>query len=152
MKAEFVLLTLVGMSILAYVLDAVVNPLHLPLATPYEFFHPAAFSLYPFSIISIALKALVIAIGVPWVLSFTGIHHLVRAGITLVILGLLQLYAVQDVATGANILSQEWALGLTLGGMLLIVPLIIHLILGMFQSVNKKLEKSLYGEPPPPKE
>ncbi len=144
MKKEYILFTIIGFGLLSYLLDAVVNPLSLNLATPYHFFTPQSLSKYPFSVISIALKALSILLSSILILGFLGINDFVK-GITLFIVSVLvQLYAVQDIATSSFVVTLEWSLGLTLTGMLLFIPALTYTISGAFKNMNDKLKDEVY--------
>jgi len=140
MKKEYLLILAVGMVILAYVLDAVVNPLSLRLSTPYHYFTPTIISQYPFTTVSIVLKALAVVILPLITLSSLGLRRMASAGILLVLSGLLQLYALQDIATRAFVVPLEWSLGFTLAGVLLLLPTILYFLTGLIPT----------GRPPSP--
>ena len=126
-------MVVIGFLILGYVLDAVVNPLALNLPTPYHYFTLANLSKYPFTSVSIILKALSLVVSPLLLLASFGIKRFFKGAILLVISGLLQLYALQDVATAAKVIPLEWALGFTLAGLLLLAPILVFLIMGVFE-------------------
>lgn len=138
MKKEYLLFVAVGFLILGYVLDAVVNPLstQLNLSTPYHFFTPQNLSLYPLTFTSIILKALGVIIGALIILSSLGLKRFAKAGVLLILSGLLQLYALQDVATKAFVVPLEWSLGFTLAGVLLFIPIILYVFGSLFETHN----------------
>lgn len=140
MKKEYLLILAVGMVILAYVLDAVVNPLTLRLATPYHYFTPEIISQYPFTTVSIVLKALAVFIVPVITLASLGLHRIAKSVTLLVISGLLQLYALQDIATRAYVVPLEWSLGFTLTGFLLLLPAVLYFLTGLVPT----------GRPPSP--
>lgn len=119
------------MVILAYVLDAVVNPLSLRLATPYHYFTPTIISQYPFTTVSIVLKALAVIILPLITLASLGVRKMAAAGILLVISGLLQLYALQDVASRSYVVPLEWSLAFTLAGVFLLLPTLLYFLAGL---------------------
>lgn len=121
----------VGMVILAYVLDAVVNPLALRLSTPYHYFTPSIISQYPFTTVSIALKALAVVILPLITFSSLGLKKMAQAASLLVLSALLQLYALQDIATRAFVVPLEWSLAFTLAGVLLLVPTLLYFLIGL---------------------
>lgn len=53
------------------------------------------------------------------------------AGILLVISGLLQLYALQDVASRSYVVPLEWSLAFTLAGVLLLLPTLLYFLAGL---------------------
>src|SRR3989344_6024116 len=131
MKKEYLLILAVGMIILAYVLDAVVNPLSLRLATSYHYFTPEIISQYPFTTVSIVLKALAVFIVPVITLASLELKRMAKSGILLVVSGLLQLYALQDIATRAFVVPLEWSLGFTLAGVLLLIPTLLYFLTGL---------------------
>ncbi|MFH1536289.1 MAG: hypothetical protein ABIC96_04475 [Patescibacteria group bacterium] len=152
MKKEYILVFIVGLFILAYVLDAVVNPLRLNLITPYHYFSPAIYTKYAFTSTSIVIKSIALLFTVLWLISFMKISRLLKGGILLGLSGLMQLYALQDVATGSQIIPLEWSLSFTLAGVLLLTPMIIYLIWGVIDLGHKKIQESLYGTETTPQE
>jgi len=133
MKKEYLLILAVGMVILAYVLDAVVNPLTLRLSTPYHYFTPETVSQYPFTTVSIVLKALAVFIVPVITLASLDLKKMAKSAILLVISGLLQLYALQDIATRAFVVPLEWSLGFTLAGVTLLIPTLLYFLTGLFE-------------------
>lgn len=142
MKQEYILVIIIGLLILAYVLDAVVNPLKLQLHSPYHYFDPAILSKYTFTTTSIVIKSIALFLALLWFLSFLKLSKLTKGAIILVISGLMQLYALQDVATNAQVIPLEWSLALTLTGVVLLIPAVIFLLLG----ITKKAYKAFSDE------
>ena len=134
MKKEYLFIMVLGFFILAYVLDALTIPLDLSLKTPYHFFTPENVSLYPFTMTSILLKTAGVVIAPILILASLEIKRFAKAGIMLVLSGLVQLYALQDVASQSFAIPLEWSLGLTLGGMVMLLPAIFFFIAGLFEA------------------
>ena len=141
MKQEYVLVIIIGFLILAYVLDAIVNPLTINLTTPYHFFDPNIVFKYPFTSVSITLKALALFLGPLWFLSFLDFNKVLKGGILLVLSGLMQLYALQDVVSKTGVLPLEWSLALTFGGLLLLIVAIFYMIAGFIGKAGSKLSE-----------
>lgn len=139
MKQEYWLATIIGLLVFAYVLDSVVNPLTIGLPTPYHFFTPEAFTTYPFTTTSIVIKSIALFIAPILLLSFTEFPKHVKGIALLIISGLFQLYALQDVATGAHAVPLEWSLSLTLSGMVLLLPTIFFLIGGFVAKADRAI-------------
>ena len=70
MEKETVLVVIIGLFLLSYVLDAVVNPLSIRLVTPYQFLNPKLIMMYPFTTASIVIKGLGIFLAPLLFLSF----------------------------------------------------------------------------------
>lgn len=143
MKQEYILVIIIGLLIFAYVLDAVVNPLKLQLVTPYHFFDPQILSKYTFTTTSIVIKSIALVLAPIWFLSFLDFNKLTKGAILLVVSGLMQLYALQDIATGSGAIPLEWSLSLTLTGLILLIPGIVYLLIGL----TKKATKSISEDP-----
>jgi hypothetical protein len=139
MKKETTLVVIIGLFLLSYVLDAVVNPLKLHLATPYQFLNPALITTYPFTTASIVIKGLGIFLSPILFLSFAEGHYTAKGAVLLILIGLMQLYALQDIATKASVVPLEWALSLSLAGIALIVPMIWYFIRGAVSSLHQQL-------------
>lgn len=136
---EYVLAIIAGLFLLAYVLEAVVNPLKLELATPYEFLNPQYFATYPFTTATVFIRSLAVFITPLWILSFFNKAYYPKGGLLLVLAGLMQLYAIQEVATGAQVVPLEWSLSLSVGGAALLLPTAIFLIKGLITAMHQKL-------------
>lgn len=145
MKKEYILFFAVGLFILAYVLDSVVDPLSITLVTPYHYFTTGIFSQYAFTTTSIVIKAIALLSSIVVLLSYTEINRFVKSGILLGLSGLMQLYALQDVATKSQMLPLEWSLSFALAGLLLLIPMVMYILLGIIGGAHKRLEESMYG-------
>jgi hypothetical protein len=141
MKQEYLLFFIVGLFLLAYVLDAVVDPLNISLASPYQYFTPQNFTHYPFTTASIIIKTIALFLSAILVMSFLGIKRVTKGAILLVVAALMQLYALQDVVTDAQVIPLEWSLSFTLTGVLLLVPAVIYLVVGSVQQAHKGLQE-----------
>jgi hypothetical protein len=147
MKKEYTLIFIVGLFLLAYVLDTVVEPLTVVLASPYAYINPGIFSQYPFTGASIVIKALGIFLTPLFLLSFMEKQYVARGLILLIVAGLTQLYGIQELTTGAKLLPIEWTVSLALGGVALLVPMILYFIRGTFSSVSKGIAGPLGDDP-----
>lgn len=131
MKKEHIGLIVGALLIFGYVLDAVAHPLPPAFPTPYHFFTPASLALYPFTVTAIVLKALGLCLGVVWVLSFTPLSKILKGITLLVVSALAQFYSLQDIASGSYVVPLEWSLSLTLGGILLLIPMVLYFLMGL---------------------
>ena len=136
MKKEYYIFLSVGLIILAYLLDVVANPLEvsMSLPTPYHYFTAENILKYAFTSTSILLKALAIVFSLPTILAALDLKSMAKGIILLISSGLLQLYALQDVATNARVIPLEWSLALTLAGLILLLPAIVFILLGFINS------------------
>lgn len=139
MKKEHTLLMIAGLFILAYVLDAVVTPLSINLASPYEYLRPAIMAQYPFTTASIVIKAIGIFLTPLLLMSFAEGHNTAKGAVLLVLIALMQLYALQDIVTKAAVVPLEWSLSLSLAGITLFIPMFVFFIRGGLDSLHKQL-------------
>jgi hypothetical protein len=107
MKQEYVIVLIAGLFIAAYVLEAVVNPLTLNLPTPYHYIQPDTLRTYPFTTTIIAIRALAIFLTPVWLMSFIERRYGLKGSISLVLAALSQLYVLQELATGQQLLHDN---------------------------------------------
>lgn len=136
---EYQLLIIGGLFLLAYVLEALVNPLTIKLATPYSFLAPTTLLKYPFTTTVIVIKSVAIFWTPLLLLSFVQHAYAAKGSVLLVLAGLLQLYSLQEIATGAKIIPLEWSLAFSVAGILLLLPTVIFFIQHGVSSVRHKV-------------
>ncbi len=152
MKKEYIVIFMAGLLILAYVLDAIVNPLMIKLATPYHFFDPQIMVKYPFTSTSIIMKSIALFIIPLWLLSFFNLNKLVKGGALFLLSALTQLYTLQAVATVSRVIPLEWSLSLTLAAVILLIPTVAFLLMGLAGQAHQSLTKDPYNIPDESKE
>lgn len=144
MKTEYTIGLIIGLLILTYVLDAIVNPLSPALfVTPYHYFDPSIFTKYAFTSTSIVLKAIAVLLIPLVVLKALDLKATAKGVILLILSGLAQLYALQDTVTRAQILPLEWDISLTLAALVLIIPSIIYILAGL---ISDREHKDIFSE------
>jgi hypothetical protein len=130
---EYVLIIIVGLFLLSYLMDAVTDPLPLTFPTPYHYFTTATMSKYAFATAAILIRAVAFVMSPLWLFSFFTIHPGAKGGIFLVLGSLMQLYALQEVATNAKVIPFEWAISLSAAGVIILIPAAINMILAFIQ-------------------
>lgn len=141
MKKEYLFITIIGLFLLAYLLEAIVDPLALKLATPYDYLNISIASKYPFTFASIAIRSLAITLTPLFILSFLINAHFLKAMSLLIFSVLSQLYSLQEITTGTTLLPLEWSLSLTISGLILLVPCLVNLSLHFFKQTQKKFDE-----------
>src|SRR3989339_118698 len=136
---EYQLLIIGGLFLLAYVLEALVNPLAINLATPYSFLSPSNLLKYPFTTAVIAIKSVALFWTPLLLLSFIQKAYAAKGSILLVLAGLLQLYSLQEIATGAQVIPLEWSLAFSVSGLLLLIPTLIFFLRHSVSGVHDKI-------------
>lgn len=139
MKQEYTLIAIIGLLLAAYVLEAIVHPLTLELATPYHYINPEFLITYPFTTTVISVRAIAIFLTPIWIMSFIEGRHGLKAGLSLLLAALTQLYVLQELALGAKILPLEWALALALAGLAMLPMIIAYIIRGSMSAAHSKL-------------
>lgn len=130
---------IVGLYLLAYLLEAVVQPLAIDIATPYEYLKPEYLGQYPFTTASIVIRALAFLFTPLWLLSFLKRAYIGKGAALLVVGALMQLYSLQEVLTGTTLVPLEYSIALALAGALTLIPAVIFLITGMFTGAAEKI-------------
>lgn len=148
MKREYWLVFIVGMFLFAFILDTVVNPLKLELTTPYHFLTFKNITTYPFTTASIIIKALGIFIIPLWIFSYFEHKYSLKGGLLLILITLLQLYSLQEIATGTQRVPLEWALSISMAGLALIVPMTVYLLRSLLYSAHQKLAGATGSDAP----
>ena len=129
---------IIGLFLLAYLLDILVDPIQLNLISPYHYLNPQYLIRYPFTTASIFIKSLAIFLSPLWLLSFINQKFYPKGGFLLVLASLMQLYALQEVATNTQIIPLEWSLSLSIGGAVLLIPSVLFIIRGLISSTKEK--------------
>jgi len=78
----------------------------------------------------------------PLIFSLFAGHNTPKGAALLIIIALMQLYALQDIATKAHVVPLEWALSISLAGIALTIPMIYYFIRGGLDSIYGKLSDS----------
>jgi len=139
---EYTMIIIAGLFLLAYLLDVLVDPIELNLATPYHYLNPQHLTRYPFTTASIFIKSLALFLSPLWLFSFFKDNFYAKGGVLLVLASLMQLYAIQEVATKTQIIPLEWSLSLSIGGAALLIPSVIFIIRGFISATKQRLNPS----------
>lgn len=144
MPKEYVLVLIVGLFLLAYLLEAVVDPLTLPLSSPYGFFNLGTITKVPFTSAVILVRSLAILITPLWLLSFIKGAYQFKAVSLLVVSVLIQLYGVQATATSSTVgIPLEWAISFALGGLALFIPMLYFFVKGAISTPKSAQSKDI---------
>lgn len=143
MKKDYLWFTILGLLLFGYVLDQIAGPITFTAKNPYAFLAGPTLSTYPLSAVSIATKAVALMLIFTTAFSYLKGAHIFKA-ITFFILGsLVQLYAIQQLATRGRVTPIQWTLGIAYAGALLILPTIIQLLQGLFQGAHQAIVNEL---------
>lgn len=146
MKIEYVLSTILGLFIFGYVLDLVSGPFNLILNSPFAFLQMVHISKYPFTAVSIGAKTLAIFLTTILVVqALSSTKYLLAGTLFFISAALMELYAIQQIATQAFLISLQWTLALSYAGVALLIPCVIHFLIGMFKTAHHNLTADPYG-------
>ena len=135
---------IVGFILLSYLLETIVKPLKIQLTSPYAFLNPSYFTKYPFSSIVIIIRAVCMMLIPPFLLSFVSGKYFIKVGIVFIIGALSQLLSIQQITSDSTLIPLEWAISLSIAGMLLILPIIIYILKGTYHTAKTKLHKKSF--------
>ncbi len=150
MKLEYSVGAIGGLFLLAYVLEAVIDPLTVDLASPYQFVSRQYLSQYPFTAAIIFTRALAIFLTPLFIMTFFKRSYFAKALTLLILAGLMQLYALQNIVTRTFVVNLEWALSLALAGIALLLPAVLLSIKALFASLQTGLVKTMHVPAPQP--
>ena len=143
MKKEYTAVVAISLFLFAYVLEALAGQVSFPAFTsPFAFLNPAVLNKYPFTATAIAIRTAAIVISVVLILSFVEIKKHLKAVIVFVLGVLLELYAIQQLATGMRVTPLEWTLSFAYSGVLFAPLVVFFLIAGLFEAAHKALTKT----------
>lgn len=142
---EQIFIIIIGLFLLSYILEAIVDPLNIKLATPYAFLSSEYFGKYPFTAATITIRAISLFLVPTFLLSFIKDAQFFKVGALLLIAGLAQLYSLQEITSGTTMVPIEWSLSLSIAGIALILPIATNLLHGTYLKAKNKLSATLDG-------
>lgn len=141
MKKENLFILTAGLFILAYVLDCLAGPVNITVKNHLAFLVPSVINKYPFTAVAIAIRTFGIFLGILLLFSLIKEKYFAKAVGIFCLGALVELYTIQQLATGNRMTPIQWTLSLGYFGILLIIPIIFYIFKGLFSTVGKKLNK-----------
>ena len=138
-QKEHIFVVIVGLFLLSTLLQNIITPLNVKLATPYSFLNPSEFSKYPFTAVVVVIRAIALFLTPLFLFSYIKQKYFVKVGVLLVVGSLAQLYSLQQLISGTTLIPLEWAISLSIAGALLIVSTIYYILRGTFVLAKTKL-------------
>lgn len=146
MKKEYLLAAIFGMFLLSYLLDAIVDVPTYNLSQPYEYITSQYYRQYPLTTASVAIRSLAVFLTPVLLLGFISKAYTGK-GLFFLIAGILMnLYAVQVLATDSLVVPVEWALSLAFGGAALLIPAALLFLRGSASSFHQSIKKTVQSE------
>jgi len=149
MKKEYVGATIVALYILSYVLDYLAGPIDIAITNPFIFLQEQL-PTYPFTAVAIGIKTIAIFLTLFFITSFIEKRFFLKAVIVFCIAALLELYAIQQLATGQRLVPIGWTLSFAFSGLTLILLTIIFTILGITTGIASQFKKDTKDPFAPP--
>jgi len=146
MKKENILLLAAGFIILAYVLDYFAGPVSITVKNHLVFLAPAILSKFPLTAVAIGIRTLGLILANLLLFSLIKDKYFVKAIGLFCLAVVAELYAIQQLATGARMTPIQWTLSFGYFGILLVVFIVFYIVKGLFFTVKSKFNKN---ESPP---
>ncbi len=153
MKKEYVGVTIAALFLLSYVLDYLAGPFTITVTNPFLFIQQHL-STYPFTAAGIGIKTLGLLLSIALLVSFIEKKYFVQALVVFFTAALFEFYAIQQLATGQQLIPTQWTLALAYTGVALLFLTIVYLILGIVMGIYTTFSDDGTGPftpPPPPK-
>lgn len=131
MKKEITFVITACLFLLAYVLDYFAGTLSLHIISPIAFLNQNYFALYPMTYVAVIVRSIAIMLSVTLLLSVIERQYFVKLGISVFLTFIAEIYAFQQLATGATITPLLWTLAIAYGGALLVIPMIFYIFAGI---------------------
>ncbi len=147
MKKEYLAIIAVGFFILSYVLDFLGGSVLLPLKNPFDMLRQQTLSTYPFTAVSVGFKTLAVVIAILLSLSLIEKKYLAKGAFLIFLAAMMELYSVQQLATGIANLPIVWSVAISYSGILLLAPAVIYLIVGFIKIIHQNIALSSPDEP-----
>jgi hypothetical protein len=131
MRKEIVFVITAGLFILAYVLDYFAGTLSLSIVSPIVFLNQSYFTLYPMTFVAVFVRSIAIMLSVTLILSAMDRQYFTKLGISFFLAFIAEIYAFQQLATGATITPLLWTLAISYGGAMLVIPMVFYIFAGI---------------------
>lgn len=131
MKKEVIFVITVCLFLLSYVLDYFAGPLQFTVKSPIIFLTPKFFNLYPMTFVSVIVRSSALFISTGLILSLMEKQYIKKIIISLFLTFVAEIYAFQQLATGARITPVLWTLAISYSGAALILLIIFYIFAGI---------------------
>lgn len=136
MRKEYLGVTICALFLLSYVLDYLAGPFTVTVTNPFLFLQQYL-DTYPFTSSAIAIKTLGLFLTMILITSFIEKKFFIRALVVFFTAALFEFYAIQQLATGQQLIPIQWTLSLSYTGVLLLILTIVYIIIGIVMALLK---------------
>ncbi len=127
-KKEIVFVITICLFGFSYLLDYFAGALRLNITSPLMFLTQKFLILYPMTFVSLTIRSIALMISVSLILSLIEKKYFTKIIISFFIGFIAEVYAFQQLATGARFTPVTWTLSISYGGALLIIPIIFYVL------------------------
>ncbi len=132
MKKEITFVITALLFLLAYALDYFAGKLSLTgIFSPLTFLSQTYFALYPMTFVAVIVRSIAIMLSITLILSVMERQYFIKLGIVAFLAFIAEIYAFQQLATGATITPLLWTLAISYGGAMLVVPMVFYIFAGI---------------------
>ncbi|MBP9817220.1 hypothetical protein KBC75_00500 [Candidatus Shapirobacteria bacterium] len=128
MKKEYWLFVAIGLLVLALVIDSVSGPINLPIKNQLEYFDPTIMQKYPLTTVGIFFRSLGIIVGYGLLWSLFERLYGIKLIATFLLTGLMELFVVQQLATGMRTVNFQWIMAIAVAGAGFGLPLVYYFV------------------------
>lgn len=138
MKKEYLLFASILLLLFGQVIDSISGPVSIPVKNAFQFMSQASLQTYPLTSISILAKTLGLLLLAALFLSLIEKKDLLKGSLLLTVAVLMELYSIQQLATGVKTIPLPWTLALGWAAILLFIPAIFFLVKGLLWGLYNK--------------
>lgn len=152
MKKEYIGVTILALFLLSYVLDYLAGPFTLTVTNPFLFLQQHL-SVYPFTAAGIGIKTVGLFLTITLITLFIEKKYFVRSLVVFFTAALFEFYAIQQLATGQQLIPIQWTLSLAYTGIALLILTVVYIIIGIVMGIYATFADDGTGpftSPPPP--
>lgn len=131
MKKEIIFVIAVCLFLLSYALDYFAGPLQFSVTSPIVFLTPKFFNLYPMTFVSVIVRSSALFISIGLILSLMEKQYIKKIIISLFLTFVAEIYAFQQLATGARTTPVLWTLAISYSGAALILLIVFYIFAGI---------------------
>lgn len=127
-KKEIVFVITICLFGFSYLLDYFAGALRLNITSPLMFLTQKFLMLYPMTFVALTIRSVALMVSVSLILSLIEGKYSTKIVICLFTGFIAEVYAFQQLATGARFTPVTWTLSIAYGGALLIIPIIFYIL------------------------
>jgi hypothetical protein len=141
MRKELFFVIAICLFLAVYAMDYLAGSVRLTARNPIVFLTSDQISKFPLTFAAIVLRSLALFITTVLTLSLVEKRYFTKAIVTLVIIVIAEMYAVQQMATLGRLTTMQWTLSISYAGILLLPVVGFYILKGIVTAVKSGLKK-----------